>query len=299
MNADRSGSRATHSAQELVANIAALATLPTVYLRIREELDAPAGSTAAVTHAISADPALTANLMRLVNSAFYGYGGKIETLSRAVIILGIQQVHDLVLAVSVSSTFSVFAPLHLDMPRFWRGSVMRGLATREIGRSHGMIGAERLFVIGLLSDIGHLVMHQTIPDLALEARTIATQNQEPLHEAERRIAGCDYAEVGASLMDFWKLPACFADVIGAQMTPRLGGDYMYEAAMVHLATRIADADQENESSNAVVARIDPVIWSMLDMEPANLRRIRQSAELDLASYVTMFFPGLGPDRAST
>ncbi|NMG74971.1 HDOD domain-containing protein [Aromatoleum diolicum] len=285
-----------HSAQELVTNIVTLATLPTVYLRIREELDSPAGSTAAVTHAISADPALTTNLLRLVNSAFYGYGGRIETISRAVTILGIQQVHDLVLAVSVSSTFSVFRPQHLDMPRFWRGSVMRGLSAREIGRSHGMIGAERLFVIGLLSDIGHLVMHQTIPDLAFEARTVATQNQEPLHEAERRIAGCDYAEVGACLMNYWKLPACFADIIGAQMTPRLGGDYVYEAAMVHFATRIAQADQENESSNAAAARIDPVIWSLLDMQPADLRRVRESAELDLASYITMFFPRLGHEH---
>ena len=282
-----------HSAQELVSQIVALASLPTVYLHIREELDAPTGSTAAVAQAISADPALTANLLRVVNSAFYGYGGKIDAISRAVTILGIQQVHDLVLAVSVSTTFSVFGPRNLDMRRFWRGSVMRGLAAREIGRSHGMIGAERLFVIGLLSDIGHLVMYQTIPDLVHEARSVATRNREPLDEAERRIAGCDHAEVGACLMEHWKLPACFADVIGAQMNPRLAGDYVYEAAMVHLATRIAEADQENESSNAAAARIDPVIWSLLDMEPSELRRIRESAELDLAAYTTMFFPNLG------
>ncbi|WP_353616610.1 HDOD domain-containing protein [Azoarcus sp. DN11] len=239
-----------HSAQELVANVVTLASLPTVYLRIRDELDTPTGSATSVAHAISADPAISSSLLRLANSAFYGYGGRIDTITRAVTILGIQQVHDLVLAISASGAFPLFAPRYLDMPRFWRGSVMRGLAAREIGRNRGMIGVERLFVIGLLSDIGHLVMYQTIPELTHEARTVATANREPLHEVERRIAGCDHAEVGAALMAQWHLPTTFVDIIGAQGNPRLAGDYVHEAAMVHVAARIAEADQENESSTA-------------------------------------------------
>lgn len=285
-----------HSAQELVTNVVALASLPSVYLRIRDELDTPTGSTAAVAHALGADPALSANLLRLVNSAFYGYGGKIDTISRAVTVLGIQQVHDLVLAVSVSGTFSVFAPRHLDMTRFWRGSVMRGLAAREIGRNQGLIGVERLFVIGLLADIGHLVMYQTLPDLAYDARKSAEASGEALHEIERRTIGCDYAEVGAALMAHWRLPTTFVDIVGGQTNPRLAGDYVYEAAMVHLAGRIADADQENLSSNDAAARMDPMIWNLLDMEPASLRRIRESAELDLASYTALFFPELAGRR---
>ena len=286
-----------HSAQELVANVTTLATLPSVYLHIRDELDAPAGCAASVAHAISADPAVAANLLRLAYSAFYGYGGRIETISRAVTVLGVQQVHDLVLAISVSGAFSLFAPRHLDMPRFWRGSVMRGLAAREIGRSQGMIGVERLFVIGLLSDIGHLVMYQTLPELTHEARGVAAASREPLHLAERRIVGCDHAEVGAALMAHWRLPTSFVDIIGAQTVPRLGGDYVYEAAMVHVAARIAEADQENESSTAAAERIDPTIWALLEMEPANLRRIRESAELDLAGYTALFFPNPGNERA--
>lgn len=286
-----------HSAQELVANVVTLASLPTVYLRIRDELDAPTGSATSVAHAISADPAISSSLLRLANSAFYGYGGRIDTITRAVTILGIQQVHDLVLAISASGAFSLFAPRYLDMPRFWRGSVMRGLAAREIGRNRGMIGVERLFVIGLLSDIGHLVMYQTIPELTHEARTVATANREPLHEVERRIAGCDHAEVGAALMAQWHLPTTFVDIIGAQGNPRLAGGYVHEAAMVHVAARIAEADQENESSTAAAERIAPAIWSLLDLEPTSLRRIRESAELDLSAYTALFFPNLGNARA--
>ncbi|HJV28256.1 MAG TPA: HDOD domain-containing protein [Aromatoleum sp.] len=285
-----------HSAAELVTTVASLAPLPTVYTEVRDEMDKPTGSCTEIAHAISADPALTASLLRLVNSAFYGYGGKIETITRAVTILGMQQVHDLVLALSVSAAFSALKPQHFDMPAFWRSSVMRGLAAREIGRSHGILGAERLFVIALLADIGHLVMHQSVPELARDAADASKRNSEPLNEAERRVVGCDYVEVGATLMSHWKLPACFAKIIGAQLLPRLAAESAYEAAIVHLATRIAEADQNNESSTAAAERVSPVIWTTLDMQPPSFRDIRECAELDLANYVTLLIPDAGRTR---
>lgn len=276
-----------HSAHELAANIAHLYPLPTVYACVREELDAPNGSSAAVARILSADAAMTANVLRLVNSAFYGYGGKIAEIGRAVTLLGLQQVHDLVLAISVSATFNALRPRYLDMEEFWRGSLMRGLAAREIGRCHGMLGSERLFVMGLLADIGHLVLHQTIPELAIEARRKAELESIPLETAERAVIGCNFAEVGAMLLSCWHLPENFAKVTGAQLNPRLAGEHGFEAAVVHLATHIAEADRENLASSAATQLIDPVIWSALEMEPAVFRSIRESAELELAAFLPL------------
>ena len=228
------------SAQELVTGLAALASLPSVYLRIREELDAPDGSLTAVATAISGDPATTARLLHVVNSAFYGYGKPIETAERAVVLLGLRQVHDLVLAMSLGSAFARLDPPHVDLSRYWRGSVMRGLAARAIARACNFPSAERLFVVGLLSDLGHLVMSQLAPDPWAVARAASEESGEPLDEAERRIVGCDSAEVGAALMDRWKLPPVFARVTGAQFNPRLGGEHAYEAAVVHVAAHLAD-----------------------------------------------------------
>ena len=278
------------SAQELVTGVASLASLPSVYLRIREELDAPDGSLSAVAAAISGDPATTARLLQVVNSAFYGYGKPIATADRAVTLLGLQQVHDLVLAMSLGSMFARLDPAHLDLARFWRSSVMRGLAAREIGRACNLPASERLFVVGLLSDLGHLVMYQTVPGPTAVARAASEAGGEALHEAERRIVGCDYAEVGAALMDRWKLPDWFAQIAGAQINPRLGGEHAYEAAIIHLAARIAAADLSGESTESALAGIDPVVWSQLDMGPETLGRIREDAELNLAGYVALFFP---------
>ncbi|PKO55991.1 MAG: histidine kinase, partial [Betaproteobacteria bacterium HGW-Betaproteobacteria-19] len=111
-----------HSAQEIVSHVESLATLPTVYHQIREQLDSPDGSIMDVTRLVSSDPALTAGVLRLVNSAFYGFGGQIDTVERAVPILGLQQVHDLVLAISVSAVFDSMQTKHMYMNRFWHGS---------------------------------------------------------------------------------------------------------------------------------------------------------------------------------
>jgi len=278
------------SAQELVTGVASLASLPSVYLRIREEIDAPDGSLSAVSAAISADPATTARLLHVVNSAFYDYGRPIATVERAVTLLGLQQVHDLALAMSLGRTFARLDPAHLDLVRFWRSSVMRGLAAREIGRACKLAAAERLFVIGLLSDLGHLVMYQAVPESAAAARAASEASGEALHEAERRIVGCDYAEVGAALMARWKLPHFFAQIAGAQINPRLAGEHAYEAAIIHVAAHIAAADLNGESTETAVAGVDPVIWSQLDMSPETLGRIREDAELNLAGYIALFFP---------
>ncbi|THF66929.1 HDOD domain-containing protein [Pseudothauera nasutitermitis] len=282
-----------HSAQELVSQLDALASLPRVYYRIREELDSPEGSVTGVGHLVAADPALTARLLRVVNSALYGYGGQVDTVSRAVQILGLQQIHDLVLAMSVSSVFAGIRPDRMDMNRFWRGSVMCALASRAIARNCGLPSAERLFVLGMLADLGHLAMYQVVPELAGEAQQAADETGEPLHEAERRLIGCDFAEVGATLVDHWRLPPCFAEALGAQLQPRLGGDSAFDAAILHVANQVVHADRNGESSEEAAARIDSSVWMQLAMSPAKLGRIREEAELHLAAYVALFFPKLG------
>lgn len=281
-----------HSAQEIVSHVESLAALPTVYHRIREQLDSPDGSIVAVARLVSSDPALTAGVLRLVNSAFYGFGGKIDTVERAVPILGLQQVHDLVLAITVSAVFDGIKPEHMDMKRFWHGSMLRALAARSLARASDNAAAERMFVIGLLADIGHLVMYQIVPDLADEARMKADADHAPLHLAERSIVGCDYAEVGAALMDAWRLPSCFAEVIGAQIVPRLAGERAVEASLLHVAGEIVHADRHDQSSEDVLARIDPVIWEDIGIGPEAFARVREDAELNLAACIATFFPQL-------
>ena len=283
-----------HSAQELTSQIDALTSLPTVYERIREQLQSPQGSVFEVARLVAADPALTARLLRLVNSAMYGHRGEIDNVVRAVQILGLQQVHDLVLAMSLHAMFAGIKPTHLDMNEFWRNSVLCALAARAIAQLTHHPGQERVFVIGLLADIGHLVLFQTTPVLADEARQIASQTNEALHLVERRIIGCDFAEVGATLMDQWRVPSSFATAIGTQTLPRLGGEHAGDAAILNLARHIVEADARGETSKQTAARVETSVWGLLDIDPDRFAAIREEAELNLAAYLSLFFPPRRP-----
>lgn len=156
--------------QELVACVEKLASLPAVYHRIRDLLDDPDSSMFELAEAVSSDTAITARVLRVVNSVLYGFPGKVETVSRAVNLMGMQQVHDLVLSTLVVAAFSGIRPARMHMGRFWSDSVLRGLAARAAARQLGMGDPERMFVEGLLADIGHLVMFQVAPKPSAASR---------------------------------------------------------------------------------------------------------------------------------
>ena len=279
-----------HSSQELVSQIEMLTSLPDVYERVREQVESPDGSIAEVARLVGADPALSARLLRLVNSALYGPRGRIDDVLRAVTLLGLQQVHDLVLAMSLQATFAGIRPARLDMQRFWRGSLLTGLAARAAAQAAAQPMGERLFMIGVLSDIGHLVLYQTVPELAAMAQREADAGKDALEAAERRVIGCDFAEVGAALMDRWQLPDRFAGAIGTQMLPRLGGAFAADAAALHLARRIAEADAKGEASTDAAASVAADVWPLIGLAPEQLGAIREEAELNLAAYLALFFP---------
>jgi len=279
-----------HSAQELVTYIESLAALPSAYYRVREQIESPNGSISEVARLVETDPALTTGVLKLVNSAFYGFSRKIESVERAILVLGLQQTHELLLAITVSNVFDGIHPQYMDMKRYWLGCMMTALTARELAYLTCNPAANRLFVIGLLADTGHLVMYQTVPELAVEAQTAADTGNEPLFEAERRIIGCDSAEVGAALMDNWKLPASFAEIIGAQITPRLAGKHIIEAELLHIALALSKADRYDEPSEQALQRIDPRIWNNIGLNPDNFLHLREAVEMNLSSCTAMFFP---------
>lgn len=278
-----------HSAQELVSQIESLASIPVVYQRIREHLDSPESSTFEVARLVGSDPALTIRVLGVVNSALFGHRGKIDSVLRAVQILGLQQVHDIVLSVSLQAMLESVRPAALDIERYWRQSMLGALCARTLAQQAGRSAPERMFVIGLLADIGHLVMYQTTPELAAQAEQ-AARDGEALYLAERRIVGCDFAEVGATLVEHWGVPGGFAGAIGAQTLPRLGGDYAHDAAILNLARCIVRADDLGLASTEIAAAAEPSVWQLLDFDAAALPAVREEAELNLAAYLTLFFP---------
>ena len=135
-------------------------------------------------------------------------------------------------------------------------------------------------------------MYLTLPEKADAAQRAADDTGEPLHLAEHRIIGADYAEVGCALLESWRLPRIFGSVVGGQHTPVTAGDHWLEAAIINMANRIADADRRGLSSDEATEAVNPAVWRQLDLPQSTLPEIREEAELNLAAVIALFFPRL-------
>lgn len=276
------------SAAEIVAQAPRLATLPSVYLKVRRALDDPQISIMELARVVATDPAIAARLLQVVNSPFYGLGGRVHTISQALSILGMQQVHDLVVASCLATTFRGIRPAQIDMTLFWYGSVFRALAARRLARACRLIDAERPFIDALLSDVGHLVLYLQLPEAAMQARTLMRRMRIPLTQAEQQTVGCDYAEVGQALLGAWGLPVAMQEAVGAHAEPPAEGAHALAASIVHIAAFLACSGTDGELPFG--PDIAPAAWRATGLDPAALPELQAAAAAEVADVMELFFP---------
>ena len=275
---------------EQVTGTAKLISLPVVYLRLKELLAQSDYSMADVALVIGQDPALTARLLRLVNSPYFGLAAKIETVFRAVNMLGTQQVHDLALATSVASSFAGMPSESMDMSRFWRRSVFCGLASRQLAKECDVLDSERLFVAGLLRDIGHLIMYQSIPELSQQAMLAAEQRAQPLFLVERELIGIDYARVGGILMRQWQLPGSLRQATEFHVEPHRAVEFPLETCLVHIGALLATTAETGQEFGSGALQPHPESWNITGLSPQQCLSAQEEAEAEVDRVLELFLP---------
>lgn len=245
---------------ELVAAQVRLVSLPEVVTRVCELIADPRTSASDIGQVIGQDPALTARLLRVVNSPFYGFPSSIDTVSRAVTVVGTTELLDLVLAASVVRLFPGIPPELVDMDAFWRHSAYAGVVARVLAARRRMPNIERYFVAGLIHDIGSLVLYRAVPEQAAQALALARERELPLHLAEREIMGCDHAAVGAELMHAWNMPPVLEEAVGCHHEPQRAHAFPQETAIVHLADVISGALETPDAGSEQIPPLDPEAW---------------------------------------
>jgi len=267
-----------------------LPSLPASFVRAKQCIDDPNSSLAAVGVVIAHDPALSARLLRLANSAFFGYAARVDTVPRAVILLGTQQVHDLLLATSVATAFQGIPPELVDMSAFWRNSVRCAVAARLLAARCNVLDSERLFVEGLLYDVGHLLMYQALPELAAEALARARAAGRDPSVVERELIGFDYAALGAELLAAWKLPESLVEAVRHHLDPWRAERFPLEAAIVHVASRIARFEAAGCDAPPDCA-VTATVWRLIGLSEAVLEPLAEEVRQHGANaYALIFSP---------
>lgn len=251
------------SLQKIVTELESLPSLPSLYLEIIEELKSPKSSLAKIGEIISKDIGMTAKILQLVNSAFFGMPQHISSPSQAATLLGVDIIRALVLSVKIFSSYSSSIPEQLNIERLWNHCNMTAVLAKEIANSENfdrkMI--DDVFMAGILHDVGILVLASNLPEQYNEVLQITEQKNMRLIEAEQLILGKTHAEVGGYLIGLWGLPDTIVETIYFHHTP---GDSPIISLGPLTVVHIANALETTKTTSK-----DAPIESYLDMEYLN------------------------------
>ncbi len=278
-----------HTAQSLVKESVELVSLPDVYIRLRSVINSPHTSMSDVAQILVHDPAITARLLKLVNSPFYGLVSKVDTMTHAINLLGTQQVHDLVLATVVIDSFSGFSNDSLNIYDFWFNGVYCAVSARLLAYHCDNIDTERPFIAGLLHNIGHLVMFQKLPALCVESAQLASQQDIELYIAERSVLGFDYAQVGAELMREWMLPDSLQNITEFHNEPAKAPQFRQETAIIHIATAITRNAIADIAISEDTLKINPLCWQLTGLDVNHMTDIKKDVDQQASQVMNLLF----------
>lgn len=276
------------NARDILDGTERLSSVSAVHERLNEAIFSRRTTVGQITSIIMQDPGLSARLLRIVNSAYFGFPRKIDTISRAVMVVGTQQLHDLTVATSIVKLFHNIPERFVSMESFWKHSVACGLAARVIAGINRESNVERFFVAGLLHDIGRLIMYDRIPDLMDKAFSHAMRWPAPMFKIEQEIIGFDHASVGGALIEAWRLPGSLEEVVRYHHAPQNANRYHLESSVVHVADIIAHAMQFGSSGELFVPPNNEDAWKLVGMNPGFLPQIFDLVDRQLEGVLTMF-----------
>uniref|UniRef100_I2Q6E5 Putative signal transduction protein n=1 Tax=Desulfovibrio sp. U5L TaxID=596152 RepID=I2Q6E5_9BACT len=253
--------------QALLAGEPSLASFPDIHFRLQEALRDPGASAGHIAGIIGRDPGLAAGLLRLANSPLYGLARPVDSLARGVLVIGAGELAQLALGVAVVARFRDLPAGSVTMRQAWEHAVGCGVLAQILAVHVGGLPKERLFVAGLLHDLGRLVMLRRAPRHMARAMDLAREGGMALFAAERRVFGYDHAAVGEALLTCWRLPPELAEAVGGHHG---GRDMRLDAAVVHVADVMAVAAGFGFNGSPLVPPLDARAFAALSLPPSVL-----------------------------
>ncbi len=280
------------TAKSLVQGVVTLFSLPDIYQQVERMIEDPRFTAADIGEVIAKDPALSMRLLKLVNSSFYGFQARIDTISRAIIVIGITDLKSLVLATSVVDTFSQISSDLVDMNDFWLQSIHCGIIARLLAKHSAVLHSERLFLTGLLSHVGSLVLYQKLPKLSEKVLKLANYNVALVPSIEQELIGVTFADVGGELIKAWSLPDALHESIAYQLTPEKALAHRLDAQLLHIASIFSRQLVYDKQSIFNLWKTIPIERrSVVSLTPDELVLLLTQAEQDMAQFFELLMSG--------
>jgi len=268
------------SIRKTLETISNIPTLSIVLEKLTRLLENPRTSAEEIGKAITTDQALAAKVLRLVNSAFYGFPGKISTITHAVVILGFSTVKNIVLTASIFDAFPKKSGnmAGFDMEKFWLHSIGCGAASHAIAKRIGFREIEECFIAGLIHDIGKIILFYYFPK-EFEAVFQNVKKERILFaESEKKILGITHEEIGEIIAKRWNLPENFQNVVRFHHFPSSERPFYSMTGIVHTSDIIVRAMDIGNGGDDRIPVISDNVWKDFGFEAIALESLMESIE---------------------
>jgi HD-like signal output (HDOD) protein len=243
-----------------------LPEIPSIVFELNEVIANPLSSTEDIAQVIHRSPSLTALLLKIVNSPFYGFPSTIGKISLAVTLIGTREISGLALGISMISLFNNIPKEILSMYSFLRHSLACGIISRILAAHKNIPQTEQLFVSGLLHDLGRLILYSYFPKESLNILSRARSSDTLLYLQENDHLGCNHTHVVKHLLQQWKLPMVLENNVFFHHSPR-EAQQPVPATLVHLADIITNGLGIGTSGERFVPPLDHDAWDSLELSP--------------------------------
>ena len=264
-------------------NVSTIPTLPVVIEKITRLLQNPSTSAEEIGKAITTDQALASKVLKLVNSAFYGFPGKISTITHAVVILGFSTVKNVVLTASIFDAFSKRVSLseNFDMQKFWLHSIACGAASQCIAKHIGFNAKEECFIAGLIHDVGKILLCNFLPE-EFEA-TVQNRIQKNclFYESEKEVLHITHQELGGVIVQRWNLPPVLQGVVRNHHYQIPEKEFSTMTGIVHAADIFVRALDIGNGGDNKIPQMSEDVWLNLGFENLQLQSLIEDIENDV------------------
>lgn len=279
--------KSTNDLNYLAIKIKDLPTLPVIINKIISLTENPKTSAADIAKVISKDPSLSAKILSIVNSAFYGFPRKIATVSHAIMILGFSDIKNIALSVSVFDIFKNTKITIKDMEKLWRHSIGVGVCAKHLGKRVKYSDTEEAFIAGLLHDIGRIALIKYATKEYIKIKELSNKKNIWMTSAEKIIlSDFDHTTLGELIAEKWKLPKRLVKSIRYHHEPQKTSDSIENMDMltclVHAGDVFARVKKIGDTGdNNIIPKLLKEVWYKLKLNTEELNAIYESIENEM------------------
>jgi len=262
----------------IINSIGNLPILPTIYMKLSRLLNTPDSSIKMISNIISEDQAIAAMVLKIVNSAAYGFYNKIGDLRHAIVILGLTEIKNMVLAASMYKIVKEFkSSSAFNMQEFWKHSTGCAILSRVLAETAYLKNPEDVFTGGLLHDIGKLIHAAYLCEEFNDVVANVVETGSQMSESEKKILGFDHAQTGGALAKKWNLPRETVNMIAHHHLSYMPDTLTKEIAAVHIGNSLCIALRMGSGGEKRVPIVNQKAWEILDLKLSDLEYVMQKS----------------------